>query len=194
MIFSSEIKPLHIGAGVLAVLALVAGLVAWYKPSLPALPSNTYVEAPVQPKAGAVPKVGVEVKKVKVIPKGTAVKVIKDLPPEVATDDNTEVTDTATTGPTKTGVDIVTIINKETSETKILVKEKARSLIEFLNEKRIGVAYGITTDNGQQFVKVFGEWTVLRVGSAHVGMQADIKSKQSGAAEGTAVAVVDYRW
>lgn len=194
MTFSSEIKPLHIGAGVLAVLALIAGLAAWYKPTLPALPTNTYTEAPAQPKAGAVPKVDVEVKKVKVIPKGTAVKVIKDLPPEVATDDNTEVTNTATTGPSKAGVDIVTVINKETGETKILAKEKSRSLIEFLNEKRIGLAYGITTDNGQQFGKVFGEWTFLRVGSVHVGVQADIRAKQFGNAEGTAVAVVDYRW
>ena len=194
MTFSSEIKPLHIGMGVIAVIALIAGLVAWYKPSLPALPSNTYVEAPAQPKAGAVPKVDVEVKKVKVIPKGTAVKVIKDLPEEVVTDTNTEVTNTATTGPSKAGVDIVTVINKETGETKILVKEKSRSLIEFLNEKRIGVAYGITTENGQQFAKVFGEWTVLRVGSVHVGVQADIRAKQSGATEGAATAVLDYRW
>lgn len=188
--------PYKVLLGTLLLIMSAAGIssiISWYTPTQ-LVPPNTYVEALPQPKVGAVPKVAIEVKKVKVIPKGTAIKVINDLPSEVVADPNTEVTNTATTAPSKAGFDVVTTINKESGETKILVKEKSRSLVEFLNEKRIGVAYGVTTDKGQQFGTVFGEWTVLRVGNVHVGVHTAVKATFEGKAEGTFTAVADYRW
>ena len=186
-------KTLAIGfLAFIGVLIITSALVNWYRP--PTTPPKEFAKAEPIPELAKVPKVTIAVPKVQVYDKPAATKKIPDLPKEITDNVDVEITASATPGPTKAGYNVVSVINKNSGESSIYYREKERSLIEFLNEKRIGVAYGITTDNGQQFVKVFGEWTVLRVGSVHVGMQADIKSKQSGTAEGTAVAVVDYRW
>lgn len=174
------------------VLVLTSALVNWFEPPKP--PPKEFAKADPIPALSSVPKVTISVPKVQVYDKPAATKKIPDLPKEITDNVDVEITASATTGPTKAGYNVVSVINKNSGESSIYYKEKDRALFEFVNEKRVGVAYGVSTDNGQQFGKVFGEWTFLRVGSMHVGVQADVRASNFGKTEGTATAVLDYRW
>lgn len=180
---------LFVGLLVLLVAA-TSYLARWYSP--PTEPPKTFTPAPAIPKLAAVPKVKVGVKQVEVIPKEIAVKGLPDLPDDVVNNDNIEITGTATAPQSKSGYEIVTTINKEDGSSSILVKEKPRKLLEFISDKRIGVAYGISSDKGHQVGKVYGEWSFLRVGDAHLSVQAEMRAKKD--VEAVGMVAVDYRW
>ena len=177
---------------VVIVLALTSSLVNFYKP--PTVPPRTYTEAPAIPKLAAIPKVKLEVKEIEVIPKETVVKVIHDLPPEVKDNPNVEVTNTATTGPTKTGYNIVATYDKKDGKTSIYYTEKERKLFEFEDDKSVSVAYGVSSVKGQQVIRLNGDWSFFRVGEVHIAAELEAKIKQMDSIESSAFIKATYKW
>ena len=174
------------------VLAITSALVNWYKPENK--PPQTYTKAPPISSLGSVPKIELTIPKIQVYPKDIATKKLPDLPPEIKDNVDIEITSSATTGPSKAGYNIVSTIDKNSGETSIYYKEKERKLFEFVSDKRVGMAYGVSTDKGQQLAKVYGEWTFFRVADAHLSIQTEIRAKQLQQAEAVGMVAVDYRW
>lgn len=174
------------------IIGIISALVNWYKPS-PLNPS-TYVTAPTIPAVATVPKIKIPIKEIQVIPKEIANKKLPDLPEEIKVDSSKEITGTATTGPSKTGFNVITTVDKNDGSTSILYKEKPRSLFEFVNEKSVGLAYGVTTNKGQQLLKLNGEYTFLRVGEVFISAETEIKMKQLENMEGSAYIKATYKW
>jgi hypothetical protein len=129
--------------------------------------------------------------KVKVIPKKDAKKAIPDLPPEVDEAD-VEVTATAELPPSENGSKVVATINTTTGESKIIAKENPAPLFAFESKRRIGVGYGYSTEGTT--AKVFGEWSFIRIGNVHVGVQGEISAATTRAPEAKAQATLDYRF
>lgn len=177
---------------IVCVLAATSVLVNWYLPD--SKPPQTFIQAPPISSLASVPKIEIAIPKVKVYPKDIIVKKLPDLHSEVKDNVDVEITASATTGPSKVGYNIVSAIDKNSGETSIYYKEKERKLFEFVNDKRIGVAYGVSTDKGQQLGKVYGEWTFFRVADAHLSIQTEIRAKQLQQAEAVGMIAVDYRW
>lgn len=181
-------------AGILLVsVMIVAALVAWYRDT-PKVTPAAYTKPPPISSVSGVPKVPVVTKEIYVIPKKVAVSKIKHLPSEVADNESVEVLDTATTGPSEAGLDIVATLDKSTRKSSIFVKEKELPLIDFVNRGRVGVALGVSTDNGQQVGKVYGDWAFLRIGRAYLNAQAELRAKRDAPIEGIVSVGVDYRW
>jgi len=175
------------------LLACVSALVNWYSNDTPT-PSHTYVSAKPIAGLGTIPKVSVALPSIQVIPKDIAVKKLPQLPEEIKTNEDVEVLNTAVTPASEIGFNIVSTVNKKDGSTGILIRERERSLIEFVNKRRIGIAYGISTVGGAQTAKISGEWSFLRVGNTYVSTQAEIRTKQLQNTEGVAYISVDYRW
>lgn len=178
--------------GVVCGIACISVLVNWYTPAV--TPPQTYTQAPPIPALKSVPKIDIAIPKVKVYQKDIIIKKLPDLPSEIKDNPAIEVTGSATTGASKVGYNIVSSIDKNTGETSIYYREKERKLIEFISEKRVGVAYGISTDKGQQLGKVYGEWAFLRVADAHLSLQTEIRAKQAQQVEAIGMISIDYRW
>ncbi len=176
---------------VVVPLAVIAMIVAWYKPE-PKVPQEGFNTAP--------PIVGTAVSKktakvatgtVKVIPKDVIKDAVEPLPEEVEKD-NIEVLDTAEVPPSENGSKVLSLIDTNTGETKLVVKENKQSLFGFEDKKRIGVGYGYSSEGTT--ARVNGEWTFLRVGSFHLGVLAEIAATTAKAPEAKALGIVDYRW
>lgn len=159
------------------------------------VPPKTFTPAPPISKLANVPKITITVPKIDVLEKGAAVKKLGDkLPPEIKDNTDVEIMTSATTGPTKTGYDIISTIDKKDGKTSIYYTEKERSLFEFENNGRIGVAYGISSDSGKQTAKLYGDYTFFRVGEAHLNLQAEIRSKQLDKTEAIGMVGLEYRF
>ena len=176
----------------IGVLILTSALVNWYRP--PTTPPKEFVKADPIPALGKVPKVSLSVPKVQVYDKPTAVKQLPGLPKELVDNTDLEIMASATTGPSKAGFNVVSVLDKNTGDSSIYYKEKERGLFEFVNEKRIGIAYGISSDKGQQLGKVYGEWTFFRAGEAHLSVQTELRAKQLQQTEAVGMLSIDYRW
>jgi hypothetical protein len=172
------------------LLIVLAMLAAWYDKT--PTPSKQFTQAkPIQ--GTAVPKQDAKVANgtVKVIPKAVVKKAV-ELPPEVADDDDKEVTATAETPPSENGTKIISVIDKTTGNTVILTKENPVPLFAFENKRRLGVGYGVGSEGTAG--KIFGEYTFLRVGNFHLGAQAELSSAATKGPEVRAQAILDYRW
>lgn len=174
------------------VLGVTSVLVNWYKPEL--RPPQTFTKAPPISSLSSVPKKDIVIPKIKVYQKDVAAKKLPVLPTEVKDKVDVEITSSATTGPSKAGYNIVSTIDKNSGESSIYYKEKERSLLEFVNDKRVGVSYGISTDKGQPVGRVYGEWSFFRVGNAYVSAQVELRAKQLQQTEGVGSISIDYRW
>lgn len=167
----------------LCVLSVVAG---YFQDSPPPLSKKEFTAPPPITGTISVPKESITLPAVRVYKKKEIAKKV-DLPKEVLADDKKEVTATAELPPTKGGAEVISVID-EAGNTKIYAKEKPLPFFQFIDEKRIGAGYGITT-KGQQ-AKVYGEWSFLRVGSMHLGIQGEANSLP----EAKVFAVIDYRF
>lgn len=177
-------------AGFCLVL-ITAMIFSWYTPE-PAVTTPGFNTAP--PIAGtAGPKVDVTLPsgKVKVIPKGKLDTAVNPLPAAIHEDDN-EVTATAEVPPSENGTQVLAVLKKSTGETTILTKENQPDFFAVESKKRIGVGYGYGSEGSH--AKAFGEYTFLRIGSFHIGVQGEIEAATSKSPEAKALAIVDYRW
>lgn len=153
-------------------------------------PTNTFTPAAPINKTASMPKVDVSIKSIKVInKKKLATKVI--LPPEVVNDEKKEVVATADVKPSKGGSEVVAVIDKETGNTELMIKEKPVPLFGFQNEFKIGVGYGISTSG--QSAAIYGEYIPFRIGKVTVGTRAEVNTTNYRNPEAKATVVIEYR-
>lgn len=179
-----------LGLIVITVLAVASALWGWYHPT---------VDLRVLPIWNEVPQVKeiVKFKRVEVpgperlviIEKEKIVKEL-DLPPQVALDNATQVT---AVGEIRHCEDegktiVVSTINTETGESKLIEKPVPPPLFKFKNQKELGIRYGFTTQGHE--ADIFGRWTFLRVGAFHFAVYGELNSQPHA----KAMAEATYRW
>lgn len=183
----------YILAGVGAVM-LLAALKAWYTP--PATPTQPgFAAAKPIPALAMVPSVAIKLPaatQIKVLPKEHVAVKQQALPAEVVQNPAQQITATATAPASQAGTQIVTTLDTTTGVTSIYTKPIEPKLFELVNLRRIGAGYGLST--GGSVVKVFGEWSFLRVGNAYVGVQADMTAQTNRAVDARGLLVMDYRF
>jgi hypothetical protein len=175
---------------VLIPLVLASLLFAWYDKT--PIPSTQLFSQATPIKGTNVTKTEVTLtsNKIKIIPKSAVKKSITPLPAEVD-DKSVEVLDTAEVAPSENGTKVISVVNTETGETKIYTKENPPDLFAFENRWRVGVGYGVGTEGTT--AKIFGEYTALRVGKFHFGVQSEIVTTTYRSPEAKVLAVIDYR-
>ena len=177
----------------LAVAAIAAGIIAaaglhtCYTRPAP-LPAGTYTEAMPERKVTDIPRAAVPVKQVLAYDKAAIKKKLPLLAPELESTSR-QVIANADIPATRGGASAVTVLDTDTGESRILVREKAPPLVEFTNEGAVGLRYGINEELKKEGT-LYGRWNVLRIGRVHVGAYADV----STTSEATAQASIEYRW
>lgn len=114
------------------------------------------------------------------------------IPQEVADNPQKQITAVVTTPPAPAGTEVISVVNTDTGITQIYATPKEPSLFEFVNQKRVGVAYGLSS--GGTTLKVFGEWTVIRISKVHIGLQAEATAASTESPSAKGMIFVDYRW
>lgn len=177
---------LAVGVVVAATIA-AAGLHSCYTRPAP-LQSGTYTEAMPERKAADIPRAAVPVKQVQAYDKAAIKKKLPLLAPELEPTSR-QVIANADIPATRGGASAVTVLDTDTGESRILVREKAPPLVEFVNEGAVGLRYGINEELKKEGT-LYGRWNVLRVGRVHVGAYADVTTDS----EATAQVSMEYRW
>jgi hypothetical protein len=174
---------------IIALIAVASAVYSWYRP--PKIVTQTrYVEVPKE-------KVVARIKTVKVpgperivtIEKERIVKAL-ELPESVGNDQDKQIIANADIpcDESVNGQSVVTVMDTQTGESRILAKPKPLPLVGFENRKEIGARYGLTNEGPE--VDVYGRWDFLRVGSLHLGVYGEVNSQ----AEAKAMMQVGYRW
>lgn len=171
-----------ISVGILVVLSLTYN---WYRVA-PKVSTKVYTQAQPPNQVKDVPKKVIETK-IKVYDKAKLKKKI-ELPPEVDLEE-TEVITVTDTPKTRSGMTVVTTVDKTTGETKSHIKEKELSLFGFENEKRLGVGYSINS-KGETIVDTHAEYSFIRVGNIYGSVRGEVNTK----AELKGTLNLDYRW
>lgn len=174
----------------LLTLVVLAAVVGYYreKPQLPT------IKPVVMTPASAVKNVPVEavaVKNLKIYKKSALQKKVQ-LPEEVLADDNQQVTAVVDVPPTEGGAEVSSVTDVVTGETRIYAREKPLPFLDFENEKRIGVGYGVGTQGAT--AKIFASWSFLRVGHTHLSVEGEVNSSALRDPEAKASVVMDYRF
>lgn len=154
-----------------------------------AAPFKGYTTPAPIPAAAKVPVVRVPVKHgtIQVLDKPTLERKI-DLPAAVKNDPKAQVTATASL-PKSEGYSVVAFVNTSTGRTGLLVEPKPRPLAEFLNERELGIRYGINTRGGQGG-DIYGRYTFARIGNVHAAIYAEASTYPAAKAE----VELSYRW
>lgn len=173
-------------------LILMALIASWYDKTPQRRANSGFPQAPpIAGTEGGKTDVKIKPGTVKVIPKKKVKDAVDPLPPEVDEPD-IEVTATAEVPPSEAGTQVISTINVTTGDTKIFQKENKLPLIGFESLKRIGVGYGYSTRGTT--AKVYGDYSFLRVGVFHLGVQAEIEATTTRVPEAKAMAIIDCRW
>lgn len=170
-----------------ALLALVSLLLSKCSAEPPGTP-QVFSAAPALPQAEKVAKVSVPVKKLVVYDKAALAKKV-DLPAPIAQDRNAQVTSTAKLPASKGGYEVLSFTNVSTGASSIVSRPLPRPLIGFEPYVELGMRYGLSSDAGQT-ADIFGRYTFLRVGGAHLALYGELSS----AVHSKAMAEISYRW
>ncbi len=111
----------------------------------------------------------VPIEKIVVLDKKDVEKKIPELAEAVKK--NEEITATGVVPPYKGKTDVASVINMDTGESKIIVKQRPLPFIEFLSEKEMGVRAGLSTDGMTE--DIYTRWTFLRVGKVYISLYAE---------------------
>ena len=111
-------------------------------------------------------EVPIESGKVVVLDKKEVVKRIPGLPEGFADDPKKQVTSTADLPPSKSGHDVLNIINTESGESEIFAKERKLSFFGFESKREVGARAGLS-DAGRQ-VDIYLQQDVARIGTFHL--------------------------
>lgn len=155
-----------------ATVALIAALYAWYHPKVEVRNQTEYVDrtrvvyktVPVPVQGGTLQGTGETVQ-------GNPVVAKADCPKSAA------------------GSDVVSTVTTSTGEVHILVRPKKESLFSFLDDKEIGLRYGL----GRSEIDLFGRWTFLRVGAVYGSLYAE-GSVDTERSQGNIMLEVSYRF
>lgn len=190
-----EVKemPTVMKVGAIFVFAMLLAMVfAWFTPE-PTPAPDTFIRSNPIGRVEDLKKEDIKLAKaiVKALPKDKIKKKIK-LPPEIIEDPVKEITATADIPKAPNGAEVVAVIDTGTGDTTLHYQLKPAPFFEFKNDKRIGVGYGVGSSGST--LKVYGEYTFMRVGAFHVGAQAEANVSSFKEPEAKAMAVIDYRW
>jgi len=105
----------------------------------------------------------------------------RELPDWLKNDNNLQVTSIGLVDPYKGKTEILSMIDLNTGENKLLQRRLRLSFIQFLNEKEIGVRYG-TEFTG------FAKYTFLRIGDFYISGHAQLGNTDTIQVE------LSYRW
>lgn len=130
-------------------------------------------------------------KEVVTIEKEKVVEKLK-LPDEVAKNPDVQVIATAEIPAHRASTDVVATLNTQTGEGGIIAKPRKPPFFEFVNEKEIGVRYGVSTKGNA--ADVFGRWDFVRVGGASVGVYGEAGATDQGRTQAKAQLSVSYKW
>lgn len=174
----------------LALVAVISMGYNWYKPG--SVLTNHPTLVATKPAVASIATHTTEPISLKVYDKKALAKKV-ELSQEVQQSDNKQVAAVADIPATKTGVEVVTVVDTNTHEIINYAREKKAPFLELLSEKRLGVKYGYSTKNGVQ-TTIFGDWYFARVGNARVGVQVEAINSQLNGNDGGAMVLIDYRF
>lgn len=175
-------------AGAVAALAVIAaGLHTWLTRPAP-LPAGQYTAPLPERPVADLPRSALPVKQVQAYDKAAIVRKLPALAPEVARP-NRQIIANADIPATRGGASAVAVLDTDTGESTILVREKPRPLVEFEGDGAVGLRYGINESLRTEGT-IYGRWNVLRVGNVHLGAYAEVTTD----AEATAQVGLEYRF
>lgn len=155
-----------------ALLAVASAIVSWWRANhITPISKTEYVKVPEIKEVVKIKKVEVPGPKVvETIEKKVIVEKLK-LPDWVKDDIDQQVIATAEIPPYKGATDAVAILNTKTGKSDIIAKQRSLSFFDFVNEKEIGIRYGmnINQDGTKNQAAVYGKWDFVRVGNAYIG-------------------------
>ena len=182
---------IEIAAAVLAVLAITAAIVSWYRAEHPPVTSKTeYVNVPQIKTVTTIKRIPVTVEKVITIEKQVVVEKLK-LPEQIAKDVNKQVTATGEVAPYEGKTNVVAVIDVKSGESQIVAKQVPMSFFDFESKKEIGVRYGYgSASKVNMEADIYGRWDFVRVGNVHVGVYGEVNTN----GDGKAMISAGYRW
>jgi hypothetical protein len=158
--------------GLLFLLAVASGIYVWYKTGHSILNTSTYMPAPQIKVVTKIKTIKVPVKEIVTIEKPTIVEKLK-LPDWIKNDADEQAISTAAIPPYKGTTNAVAILNTKTGVSQIVAKQEPLSLFGFVNEKEIGMRYGVDI-KGVVVTSLYGSWDFVRVGAVNVGVYGDV--------------------
>jgi hypothetical protein len=168
---------------VIALVAIVAATVAWYR-AQNQKPVST-VEYIKVPQIKTVTKIKtVEVPgptKIVTIEKEVVIEKLK-LPDWIKADENKQVIATAEIASYKGKTNAVAVLDTKTGASEIVAKQVPLPLFDFENEKEIGLRAGVGFKNTTE-VGIYGRWTFLRIGNVHLGAYGEANSSGDAKAQ-----------
>lgn len=168
---------------VIALIAIVAATVAWYRAQNQKPVSTVeYIKVPQI-------KTVTKIKEVKVpgptqivtVEKQVVVEKLK-LPDWIKTDENKQVIATAEIQPYKGKTNAVAVLDTNTGASEIVAKQVPLPLFDFENEKEIGLRAGINL-KGATETGIYGRWSFLRVGNMHLGAYGEANTSGDAKAQ-----------
>jgi hypothetical protein len=174
---------------IVAIIAIVAAGVAWWKDQHPSVVSKTqFVEIPQIKTVEKIKTVMVPMKEVETIVKADVSKKL-NLADGITQDENKQVTCSGVVPAYEGKTDIVSVIDTKTGKSEIVAKEEALPWFEFESKKEIGARAGYGIKNSQE-VDIYGRWDFLRIGKVHVGVYGEGNT----AGDAKAMLNVGYKW
>ncbi|WP_298434527.1 hypothetical protein [Geobacter sp.] len=173
--------------GAVAALAVAAAIHTWR--TRPAPLSTAGYSAPVpERKVVDIPRTPVPVQRVVAYDKKAVAKKLPALAPEISAQ-NRQVIANADIPATKGGASAVTVLDTDTGESRILVREKEPPFVEIENSGALGIRYGIN-EHLRTEGTLYGRWSALRVGAVHLGAYGEVNSEGGAKVQ----AALEYRW
>lgn len=163
---------------IIAAIAVIAAIYAWFKPLPP--PQKEYVRVEVPRDIIKIKRVEVPIEKIVVIEKEKLITK-RELPDWLKKDDNIQVMSIGLVQPYKGKTEVLSTINIKTGESELLQRQLRLSFFQFLNEKEIGIRYG-TDFTG------FAKYTFLRTGNLYFSGHVQLGKTNTVQVE------LSYRW
>ncbi|RPH75895.1 hypothetical protein EHM76_00590 [bacterium] len=168
---------------VIALIAIVAATVAWYR-AINQKPVSTieYIKVPQIKVVTQIKTVDVPgPTKIVTVEKEVVVEKLK-LPDWIKADENKQVIATAEIQPYKGKTNTVAILDTKSGASEIVAKQVPLPLFDFENEKELGLRAGVGIKNSAE-VGIYGRWSFLRVGNAHIGAYGEANTNGDAKAQ-----------
>lgn len=175
--------------GVIAAIAIIAALYAWFKPDVTP-PVSVHEIAKVDPAVKVLTKKAKNIQYITVYDKKQASKAL-GLPESVSNDDTKQVLASAEIKPYGGSQTVTAVLDESTGNTGILVKRNPLPFFEFRNDKEIGVRVGTSTDG--VVADLYGRWTFARIGSVHLAGYGEVSGNEMNT-RAKAMLEASYRW
>ncbi|MDD4986746.1 MAG: hypothetical protein PHQ43_13415 [Dehalococcoidales bacterium] len=169
--------------------AIASSIYFWYEGNhRPVVSKTEYVKVPEIRTVEKVRTVEIPVEKIVIREKEGVTKYVT-LPSEIKDDPAKQITTTATVEPYEGKTNVVSIIDTQTGVSDILLKQDPLPFIALENRRELGFRSGYNSDSRLEST-LYGRWTVLRIGNAHLGAYGEANTEGRGKAQ----LELSYRW